>query len=119
MANDENTVLNLNKMSLAEAVAEQRDASVSDTYETLEAAFDIIAARVAQGGRVSITNFGSWGRPEKKSRRARNPQTGESLIVPDRKGVKFTPSPRWVGFANSDDPSATTIRKQPKGPSNK
>lgn len=116
MADKDSDINGLNKMSLAEAVAEQKGGSVSDIYETLEIAFDIIAKRVAQGARVSITNFGSWARPVKKSRRARNPQTGETLIVPDRKGIKFSASPRWIGFANSDDPSAATIRKNPKSP---
>lgn len=115
MAETESLPANLNKMSLANAVALRMGLARTVAYEAVENVFDIIAQHVAQGGSVSVTNFGGWSRPEKKARQARNPHTGDTIQVPERKGIKFSPAPRWVNFANSDDPSCATIRKNIKG----
>jgi nucleoid DNA-binding protein len=119
VADVEQKPTNLNKMSLADAVAERMGLARSVAYEAVETVFDICAQTVAQGYTVSITNFASMELVTKRSRMARNPHTGDRIEVPTRKAVKFKVSPRLNDFANSDDPSLTTIRKQAKGPSQK
>lgn len=115
----ETTPLSLNKMKLADKLANRMGLARTVAYETVENIFDICAQTVAQGGSVSITNFGSMELIEKKPRRARNPHTGEPIDVPARRAVKFHVSPRLNEFANSPDPSGTTIKKLPKSPSKK
>ncbi|MFE0472428.1 HU family DNA-binding protein [Streptomyces sp. NPDC058947] len=115
----ETTTVSLNKVKLADMLAERMGLARTVAYEAVENVFDIMAATVAMGGSVSITNCFSMERVEKKGRRARNPHTGEPIDVPPRKAVKFNASPRLLEFANSSDPSRTTIKKLPKGPVNK
>lgn len=119
MARTENAPTNLNKIKLADALAERMGLARSVAYEAVENVFDILAATVAQGGSVSITNFGGFALKEKQARLARNPQTGDTIQVPSRKGIKFAASPRLVGFANSEEPERTTIRKHTKAPVSK
>lgn len=119
MAETEDIPVNLNKVKLADSLAVRTGMARSVAYEAVENIFDIIASRVAQGGSVSITNFGSFSRTDKSGRLARNPQTGDRIHVPPRKAVKFAVSPRLVDFANSPDPTCATIRKNSKGASKK
>lgn len=119
MANTETITLSLNKMKLADRLADRMGLARTVAYEAIENVFDICAQVVAQGGSVSITNFGSMELVEKQPRRARNPHTGEAIDVPARKAVKFNVSPRLNEFANSVDPASTTIKKLPKGPTRK
>jgi DNA-binding protein HU-beta len=106
----------LNKIKLADALADRMGLSRTVAYEAVENVFDIMAVTVAQGGSVSITNFGGFALKEKRARLARNPQNGEPIQVPQRKGIKFSVSPRLNDFANSDTPERTTIRKHTKAP---
>lgn len=119
MANAEQKPGNLNKQTLADALADRMGLARSVAAEAVETVFDICAWNVAQGYTVSITNFASIELVDKKERMARNPHTGERIQVPPRKAVKFNVSPRLTEFANSDKPEMTTIRKQAKGPSQK
>lgn len=119
MANTEQKPGNLNKQLLADALAERMGLARSVAQEAVETVFDLCAWTVAQGYTVSITNFGSMERVEKKSRMARNPHTGDRIEVPSRKAVKFNVSPRLNEYANSLEPWTATIRKQAKGPSSK
>lgn len=114
-----NPVGDLSKTGLAEHLAERMDLPRSLAVDAVETIFDLIANHVAQGGRVSVTNFGGWSRVRRQPRKARNPQTGNIIDVPAKLDVDFTPSPRLLAFANSDDPSQTTIRKAPKRPTSR
>lgn len=119
MANDEKQPTNLNKQSLAKALAEETGLAGIVAQEALETMCDIIARTVAGGGSVSITNFISIKRVDKASRMARNPHTGDRVQIPPRRAVKVTVSPRFNGFANLGDPGTATIRKAGKGPAKK
>lgn len=114
MAETDTIPPSLNKNSLADRLAVRTGLARTVAYEAVEGIFDIMAATVAQGGSVSISNFASMELIERSSRRARNPHTGEPVEVPARKAIKFNVSPRLVEFANSPDPSKATIRKLPK-----
>lgn len=117
MAKAEQSPRNMNKQLLAESLADRMGLSRSVAAEAVETMCDIIALTVATGGSVSITNFISMDRVEKKPRMARNPHNGDRIQVPARRSVKVTVSPRLNEFANSDRPELATIRKQAKGPS--
>lgn len=116
MARTESLPPSLNKMTLADALAARMGLSRGVAYEAVENLFEVVAETVAQGGSVSVTNFGSFSRTERQPRMARNPHTGDPIQVPPRKAVKFVVSPRLRAFANSENPEQTTIRKHTKAP---
>jgi DNA-binding protein HU-beta len=102
---------NLTKVSLAAALADEMKLTQDVAYEMVMTLCEIIAKTVAQGGSVSISNFMSWERVVRAPRLVRNPRTEKMVHVPERKAVKVNISPRLTAFANSADPSQTTIKK--------
>ena len=54
--------------------------------------FEIIQDTLINGEEVKIANFGNFEVRQKKSRKGRNPQTGEALEISARKVLSFKPS---------------------------
>jgi len=51
------------------------------------------AEQFADGEEIKISGFGKFSVADKAPRKGRNPQTGEELIIPGRKVVRFKVSP--------------------------
>jgi integration host factor subunit alpha len=60
--------------------------------ELVEAVLDLVKEVIASGEDVKISGFGKFEVRQKKDRRGRNPQTGESITIEARKIVTFKPS---------------------------
>jgi integration host factor subunit alpha len=58
-------------------------ANIVDTF------FDTIKKTLAEGENVKISGFGNFIVKQKKSRRGRNPQTGEEIEISERKVLNF------------------------------
>lgn len=69
-----------------EDIDRQRCASIVEDY------IELIKEGLARDGKVMISGFGSYEVNYKEPRRGRNPQTGESMILRERRVVKFKPS---------------------------
>lgn len=66
----------------------QTKADIEDIFNT---AIDVIMGQVAAGNSVQITGFGTFECTERSARCGRNPQTGETMMVPAKKAPKFKP----------------------------
>lgn len=53
--------------------------------------FDVIQQALVSGEPVVITGFGKFENVERKATTGRNPRTGESVSIPARQAVKFSP----------------------------
>lgn len=51
-----------------------------------------IRISLKKGKRVTFSGFGSFDVKTRKARKGRNPKTGESIHIPQKKRVKFNPS---------------------------
>lgn len=51
-----------------------------------------IKSSLKKGKRVTFSGFGSFEVKSRKARKGRNPRTGETISIPTKKTVKFTPS---------------------------
>ena len=51
--------------------------------------FDEIAQRLAEGGRVELRGFGAFSTREREARSGRNPRTGETVDVPEKRVPYF------------------------------
>ncbi len=60
--------------------------------EALDAILASMAASMEDGEKVTISGFGSFRVIDKAAQKGRNPQTGEEMIIPSRRVVKFKPS---------------------------
>ena len=61
--------------------------TVSNVVKTL---FMEMEQAFAQGEDVSIKNFGRFDVTTTKEHEGRNPQTGEPIIIPEKKRIRFT-----------------------------
>ena len=73
--------------TLKEKVGLATLAQAEDAYETL---FAIFATALKNGGAISISGFGSFRVVDRKARKGRNPRTGNEILIPAGKAVKFT-----------------------------
>ncbi|WP_137991228.1 HU family DNA-binding protein [Streptomyces vilmorinianum] len=104
----------LNTTALVHTVAAELDISQERARDAVFTVFDIIARAAAGGHDTAITNFGTFVSSRTSKRKARNPQTGETLTVPAHQVVRFRPSPRLVDVVRRRVRKAS-IAKLPKG----
>ncbi|WP_333605825.1 integration host factor subunit beta [Novosphingobium sp.] len=62
-----------------------------DVERAVDTFFDEIAQRLADGGRVELRGFGAFSTRQRESRTGRNPRTGDSVAVPEKRVPYFKP----------------------------
>ena len=67
--------------------------SKQETARITELFFDIIKETLEKGETVKISSFGNFVVRAKRSRRGRNPQTGDEIMITPRKVLTFKTSP--------------------------
>ena len=83
----------MNKEILVKTVAGNIDgATKKDIEVVVNEVFDTIKNTLASGEKVAIAGFGSFESVERAERVARNPRTGEEMIIPKSKAPKFKAS---------------------------
>ena len=63
-----------------------------DAAELVESVFSIMKATLESGENLKISGFGTFEVKQKKDRRGRNPQTGETITIEARRVLSFKPS---------------------------
>lgn len=79
----------MTKTELIAAVAEATGTTKKDTERVINAAFETIAAQLADGQKVQIAGFGSFEVKEREARTGRNPLTGESIQIAASRAPAF------------------------------
>lgn len=82
----------MTKADIIERVYENVGLSKKECTDIVDMAFEIIKGTLEDGENVKITGFGSFVVRHKRSRRGRNPQSGEDLEITARKVLTFKPS---------------------------
>lgn len=77
---------------LAEQLAERAEITMAAARDEVKWFFDTLSAALAAGDEVRIHGFGTFRTVERPARVGRNPRTGETVQVPARRAVRFTPS---------------------------
>ncbi len=82
----------MNKRDLVDAVAAQVGRPKAEVTSTVDALFSLISSALARGEKVAISGFGNFDARQVAERMARNPRTGESVLVPARTAARFKAS---------------------------
>jgi len=85
-------VLALNKTELITIVSQKTDMEFIKVKHVIDEFCDTIISEVKSGNKVRINGFGTFELRERKSKKGRNPQTGEQIIIPERSVPFFRPS---------------------------
>ena len=78
--------MTLTKANIAQKIADDCGFMKGEASEIIEKLLEIMKSRLASGDDVMISGFGKWNVKSKHSRRGRNPQTGEQIILNARRG---------------------------------
>ncbi|MCD6257591.1 HU family DNA-binding protein [Candidatus Aerophobetes bacterium] len=81
----------MNKAELVEEVARQTGLTKKVCRETMDKILSTISDALAKREKVTLVGFGSFKVISRKSRKGRNPQTGEEIQIPAREVPKFDP----------------------------
>jgi DNA-binding protein HU-beta len=80
------------KADLVHAIVKETGFTRQDAEKAFDACIKSFKASLAKGKKVSLQGFGTFAVVERKKRTARNPKTGETITVPAKTTVKFSPS---------------------------
>lgn len=80
----------MNRSDLVKALAARfANLMAKDAEVSVNEILDAISLSLAQGGRVEIRGFGSFGLNDRPARKARNPKTGEVVFVTEKSVPHF------------------------------
>jgi len=81
----------MNKADLVEKVTGQVGLTKRASNEAIDAMTSIVSDALARGDKVTLVGFGTFQAMERKARRGRNPQTGQTIQIPAKKVPRFRP----------------------------
>ncbi len=88
----------MTKADLVEKIAstvKHRELSKAAINEVSDCLFDILSKGIKKDKRFTYPGFGTFTVRNRKTRKGRNPQTGEAITIPASKTVGFRPSPEF------------------------
>ena len=79
----------MTKKEIVKEISEKLGMTQLKTKEIVQHTFDAIVETLLSEERIELRNFGVFEVKTRKPRKARNPRTGETVMVPARKSVTF------------------------------
>jgi len=92
--------MSLTKADLIDSIYNQLDLPKTKSTRVVGSLLEIIKKTLEDGEDVLISGFGKFCVKEKTKRRGRNPQTGEDLMLGERRVVTFRSSGVLRGKVN-------------------
>jgi integration host factor subunit alpha len=81
--------MTLTKVDIVEKVSSRCGYSKLEAHELVENVFDTIKNALEGGENVKISGFGNFVLRDKRSRKGRNPQTGDAMEISARRVMSF------------------------------
>ncbi len=82
----------MTKADLVETIYEKIGFSRKESAEIVDLVFDLMKETLEGGEKIKISGFGNFVVKAKKSRRGRNPQTGDEIAISARRVLTFKSS---------------------------
>ncbi len=82
----------MTKKELADVIHKKIGLSKRESSEIVEFFFNLAKEKLGTGEDIKMPRFGSFRIQERKSRKGRNPATGETIQIAQRRAVVFKPS---------------------------
>ncbi len=93
----------MTKVDIVEDIYEKVGFSKKEVAKIVEYIFDIIKETLVKEDKIKISGFGNFVVRKKRSRRGRNPQTGNDIEISARRILTFKPSQVLKGDLNSKE----------------
>jgi integration host factor subunit alpha len=92
--------MTLTKLDIVDAIYNQLDLPKAKSTQVVESLIEMIKKALENGEDVLISGFGKFCVKEKRERKGRNPQTGNDLMLGERRVVTFKCSGRLKNMIN-------------------
>ncbi|MBI1894453.1 MAG: integration host factor subunit beta [Candidatus Rokubacteria bacterium] len=90
----------MTKADLVDEVAKIANLTKKETELIVNTIFDNVSAALAQGDKVELRGFGSFRVRKRNPRKGRNPKTGTSVSVPEKRVPFFKVGKRLKELVN-------------------
>ena len=80
---------NITKQALIQEIAKSRGFVRNDIKTVIEQFLDLLAEKLIEGNTIEIRGFGTFACKPRKARPARNPRTGETVMIEERMVPSF------------------------------
>lgn len=104
----------MNKATFTKALSKKLSWTQKEAEQALNATLELIQSTVAKGGSVKFVGFGVFEPLAQKQKQARNPKTGDIVIIPSQKVPSFKPGQlfkRKVCRKKNNSKNKTSINK--------
>ena len=82
----------MNKNDVAVQMVKDSSVTKNDALKVIDAMAEVITDELKKtDGRLTLVGFGTFKTISKKRKKGRNPRTGEEIIIPKKRVVKFVP----------------------------
>ena len=81
----------MTKKDIVRTISDEIGLTQQQTKKIVQRTFDSIIETLVRDGRIELRNFGVFEVKPRAARRARNPRTGDEVIVPEKHVVTFKP----------------------------
>jgi integration host factor subunit beta len=80
------------RSELLQALAKENpELRIEDVERAVDTFFDEVGESLAGGGRVELRGFGAFSTRQREARKGRNPRTGDTVQVPEKRVPYFKP----------------------------
>ncbi|MCK5055686.1 MAG: HU family DNA-binding protein [Candidatus Aminicenantes bacterium] len=91
----------MNKNELALQMVKDSSITKSDALIVIDTLIEVITKELQKNdGKITLVGFGTLKTINKKKKKGRNPRTGEEIIIPKKKTVKFVPGKKLKELIN-------------------
>lgn len=90
----------MTKAEIVEAIYEKIGFSKKESADIVELVFNTMKETLEKGEKIKISGFGNFVVRHKRPRVGRNPQTGQSIEITERRVLTFRPSQILKGSLN-------------------
>ena len=77
------------KQAVVDAIAEEAELTKAEANKALDAVINCIKGSLADGNSVGLIGFGTFEVRTRAAREGRNPQTGATITIPEKKVPAF------------------------------
>ena len=81
----------MTKSELVAKMSEDAGITRATAEKALNSFMAAVSETLAEGDKITLVGFGTFELAERAQREGRNPRTGETIVIPSAKVVKFKP----------------------------
>lgn len=92
----------MTKAEIVEAIYRKMGITKREAADLVDSFFELVREQLEDGESIKLSGFGNFDIRQKRSRRGRNPKTGEEIEITARKVLTFKPSQLLRQKVNTD-----------------